>query len=129
MKNKLSPRIWGTTFISIGCAVVALGLVFSKESASVQQITARQKALVNIAKHVKSETCWLDDSDVVYKIGDPLITPGSETGRIPTSCVIASHVGQYLEVAYKNSELQVTRIYSEKEVNSQLSILKSKKND
>ena len=127
LKNKLSLQIWGTTLISVGCSVVALVLVFSKESVSHQQLTARQKALVNITKHVKSETCWTDNSDVAYKIGDPLITPGSETGKIPTSCVIAPKVNQYLEVAYKDSELQVIRIYSGKEVNAQLSQLRKKK--
>ena len=118
----LKPLIWGTAIVNGFCFFVVVGQLVSKQVQSKTAITGRQSALVNVVKHVKSDSCWLDDSDVPFKIGDPVITPGSESGRIPTSCVRVPKVSQYLEVAYKNGELIAKRIFSDKEVRSQLSI-------
>ena len=116
--DKYKVPFWGSTAICIFVAVVALGLHFTERGNSQKAVSARSRALENIAKHVNSESCWIDRSDTPFKIGDPLITRGSETGRIPTSCVIAPNAGQFLEVAYKNSELQVIRVFSNKEINA-----------
>lgn len=115
--------------LSILCGVYALFNHFNTSRISKENLTARQLALINIAKHVKSESCWQEESNIPYKIGDPFITPGTDTGRIPTSCVFVIGVNQYLEVAYKNSELQVIRIFSVREVKNQLSIKEAKINN
>ena len=130
MANKFSFQIWATTGICVVSSLISLGLIFTKEGVSISNLSARQKALANIANHVKSKSCWHETSDIPYKIGDPLITKGTQTGQIPTSCFIVTGIEsglvsdskQYLEVAYKNSELQVIRIFSNQELQNQLSI-------
>ncbi|RUT02727.1 hypothetical protein DSM106972_056470 [Dulcicalothrix desertica PCC 7102] len=85
-------------------------------------ISSRQRALVNIAKHVKSDTCWQNKANYPLKINDVIAVEGTETGKIPTSCVYVPKTKQFLNVVYSNGEVTVTRIFSIKEVQNQLSM-------
>lgn len=92
------------------------GLQINKNVSSKTAVTARQQAVLNIAKHVLSDSCWNYPAYYRLKIGDPIITRGTETGKIPTSCIYSPNTKQFAEVGYLNSELQVIRVFSIKEV-------------
>ena len=112
----LKPLIFGAFALNAVSFAVVGGFQISKNVNSTTATTARQAALSNIAKHVISDTCWQHPTDSKLKIGDPVILAGTETGKIPTSCMYAPQTKQFVEVAYENSELQVIRAFSIKEV-------------
>lgn len=112
----LKSIILGAFAMNIASFAVVGGLQVSRNVSSTTALTARQSALKNIAKHNLSDTCWRYPSNHKLKIGDPVLTSGSETGKIPTSCVYAPGAKQFLEVGYLDSELQVIRAFSIKEV-------------
>ncbi|MEO0839066.1 MAG: hypothetical protein AAF063_09210 [Cyanobacteria bacterium J06643_5] len=107
--------------------MLSLGYVGSqhiaKNLSSKNQISARQEAALNIAKHVISDTCWSYNADDKLKIGDRVLVKGSETGKIPTSCVYNKPTKQFVEVAYLDKELQAIRIFSIKEIQASRSNL------
>jgi hypothetical protein len=117
-----------TPLICIGAAlnIICLGYITCNQVwssvTSKNQIQARSKGLITIAQHVKSETCWFNQSGTAFKIGDSVNLAGTQNGRIPTSCIIAPKTKQYLQVGYLENDLQVTQIYSPKEIQNQLSI-------
>ena len=125
----LKSLIFGGFAVNALSLLVVTGFQISRNVASTTAITARQAALINIAKHTISDTCWKHPSDTKLKIGDPVILPGTETGRIPTSCMYAPNTKQFLEVGYLSSELQVIRAFSIKEVQSAKSQVKAEKNN
>lgn len=123
----LKPVILGAFAVNAVSFAVVGGFQVSKNVNSTTATTARQAALSNIAKHVLSDTCWSHSADSKLKIGDPIILPGTETGKIPTSCMYAPKTKQFVEVAYQNSELQVIRAFSIKEVRAAKSQIKAEK--
>ena len=121
----IQPLIFGAFAANIAAFAVVGGLQVSKNIGSQTAITARQAALTNIAKHVIADSCWSHPTDTKLKIGDPVILPGTATGKIPTSCMFAPKTKQFLEVAYQNSELIAFRIFSIKEVQAAKSQIKA----
>ena len=121
----LKPLIFGAFAVNVVSFAVVGGFQISKNVNSTTATTARQAALSNVARHVLSDTCWSHPTDTKLKIGDPVILPGTETGKIPTSCMYAPQTKQFVEVAYQNSELQVIRAFSIKEVQSAKSQIKA----
>ncbi|MGB3652087.1 MAG: hypothetical protein WBA41_12860 [Rivularia sp. (in: cyanobacteria)] len=117
MKLKyLNVAIMGAFTVNMLSFGVVGGLQINKNVSSKTAVTARQQAVLNIAKHVLSDSCWNYPADYRLKIGDPIITRGTETGKIPTSCIYSPNTKQFAEVGYLNSELQVIRVFSIKEV-------------
>ena len=126
----LKPLIFGAFAINVVSFAVVGGLQVSRNISSTTALTARQSALKNIAKHKLSDTCWKYPSNHKLKIGDPIITPGSETGKAPTSCFYSPTTEQFMEAGYQNSELIVLRIFSIKEVQAAESqVVQDAKND
>ncbi len=114
----IQPLIFGAFAVNVAAFAVVGGLQVSKNINSQTALTARQSALNNVAKHVIADSCWNHPTDTKLKIGDPVILPGTDTGKIPTSCMYAPKTKQFVEVAYQNSELIVFRAFSIKEVQS-----------
>lgn len=114
----LNVAIIGAFAVNMLSFGVVGGLQIKRNVTSQTATTARQQAVLNIAKHVLSDSCWNYKADYRLKIGDPIITRGTETGKIPTSCIYSPKTQQFAEVGYLNSELQVIRIFSIKEVQS-----------
>lgn len=110
-------------------AVLCLYSSLSRDAQSQTAIATRKQGLETIAKHLKARTCWSDQSEKPFKLGDAVITEGSQNGRLPTECIFAPKPQQFLQVAYTNGELKVIQVYSRQEVRNQLSILKKEKND
>ena len=125
----LKPLIFGAFAINVVSFAVVGGLQVSRNISSTTALTARQSALKNIAKHNISDTCWEYPSRYKLKIGDPVILAGTETGKIPTSCVYVPGTKQFLEVGHLNSELQVIRAFSIKEVQAAKSQIKAENNN
>jgi len=110
--------------VNLICTLTAGSLYLMRDQMSGNAITSRSSGLKTISQHVQSETCWSDPATEPFKIGDLVVVRGSGDGKIPTGCVIASKTKQYLQVAYSGGELRVTQIYSPKEVNNQISLIK-----
>jgi hypothetical protein len=68
----------------------------------------------------------ITNQDIFFKIGDSVVTQGSETGKLATSCIYSKKSRQFLEVAYLDQELEVIRVFSRKEVQAAKSILREK---
>jgi hypothetical protein len=109
-----------------GVNIVCLGIVgattISQRVDSQNQITARRQSLAVMAKHILSDTCWVNKASVPFKIGDYVPTEGTKEGRIPTSCVKVPKTSQYLKVAYYQGFLKVEQVFSNTEIRNQLSI-------
>ena len=114
----LNVAIIGAFAVNMLSFGVVGGLQIKSNVTSKTATTARQHAVLNIAKHVLSDSSRNYKADYRLKIGDPIITRGTETGKIPTSCIYSPKTQQFAEVGYLNSELQVIRIFSIKEVQS-----------
>lgn len=114
----LKTLVIGAFTLNLTCVGIVAGNQIKNNVTSQTAITARQSALLNIAKHVLSDTCWNYSTNQKIKIGDPIILKGSATGIIPTSCVYNPKTKQFVEVGYLDSELQAIRIFSIKEVQS-----------
>ena len=117
----------GAFAINLASFAVVGGFQISRNVSSTTATTARQSAVLNIAKHVLSDSCWEYPADIRLKIGDPIITKGSATGELPTSCVYSPNTKQFIEAGYLSGELQAIRIFSIKEVQSARSQLVSEK--
>ena len=117
---------WGSILVN----GVVFGLVtcanVNKNVSSQNASTSRNTALMNITKHVLSDTCLITNQDIFFKIGDSVVTQGSETGKLATSCIYSKKSRQFLEVAYLDQELEVIRVFSRKEVQAAKSILREK---
>lgn len=124
MKFHISPIIWTAIGVNALSLVVVTSTVVSKRIGSDSAITERAKGLNLVAQHFKSDTCWVSKNSKPFKLGDEVNTPGSMTGKLPTSCIKSIKTGQILQVAYAEGRLIVAQIYSKTELNNQLSILK-----
>lgn len=122
----LKQIVIGAFTVNLTCVGIVAGNQIKNNVTSQTAITARQSALLNIAKHVLSDTCWSYSANQKIKIGDPIILKGSATGKIPTSCIYNPQTKQFVEVGYLDSELQAIRIFSIKEVQSAKSQIKNK---
>lgn len=124
-KNRLLGLILTTFGINLICISAVTSQHIARNVTSNTARMARDKALDTVARHVDSRSCWVKKSRTIpYKIGDSVLFPGTHTGQIPTTCVKVPRTGQYLEVAYLGSELQVIRSFSQTEIDRQLSIIK-----
>jgi hypothetical protein len=123
---KLKSIIFGAFGLNCVCFLAVTHAQFTKSANTKNTNLARESALSNIAKHFNADSCWKYEVSTSIKIGDPIPTAGTETGKIPTSCVINPKTGQYLEVGYIDNELQVIRSFSKKEVTAKLSEINSK---
>ncbi len=124
MKFHISPIIWTAIGVNALSLTIVTTAVISKRLSSDSAITERAKGLNLVAQHFKSDTCWTSKNSKPFKLGDEVNTPGSMTGRLPTSCIKSIKTGQILQVAYAEGRLIVAQIYSKTELNNQLSILK-----
>ncbi|MBD2527368.1 hypothetical protein [Nostoc sp. FACHB-133] len=127
MKFHINPIIWAAIGINALSLTVVTTAVISKRINSDSAITERAKGLNLVAQHFKSDTCWTSKNSKPFKLGDEVNTPGSLTGKLPTSCIKSEKTGQILQVAYAEGRLIVSQIYSKTELNNQLSILKQDK--
>ncbi|MHC5722631.1 MAG: hypothetical protein ACYTXY_00420 [Nostoc sp.] len=124
MKFHISPIIWAAIGINALSLTIVTTAVVSKRMSSDGEISQRAKGLNLVAQHFKSDTCWVSKNSKPFKLGDEVNTPGSATGKLPTSCIKSIKTGQILQVAYAEGRLIVSQIYSKTELNNQLSILK-----
>lgn len=124
MKFNINPIIWVAIGINTLSLIVVTTAVVSKRIDSDSAITERAKGLNLIAKHFKSDTCWISKNSNPFKLGDEVNTRGSATGKLPTSCIKSIKTGQILQVVYAEGRLIVAQIYSKTELNNQLSIIK-----
>ncbi|MBC1222324.1 hypothetical protein GNF09_20955 [Nostoc sp. UCD120] len=124
MKFHINPIIWVAIGVNALSLLVVTSTVVSKRIGSDSAITERAKGLNLVAQHFKSDTCWISKNSKPFKLGDEVKTPGSLTGKLPTSCIKSEKTGQILQVAYAQGRLIVSQIYSKTELNNQLSILK-----
>ncbi|MHC5779643.1 hypothetical protein [Nostoc sp.] len=128
MKFHISPIIWAALGINALSLTIVTTAVVSKRIGSDGEISQRAKGLNLVAQHFKADTCWTSKNSKPFKLGDEVNTPGSVTGKLPTSCIKSEKTGQILQVAYAEGRLIVSQIYSKTELNNQLSILKEDNN-
>lgn len=124
MKFHINPIIWAAIGINALSLTVVTTTVVSKRLSSDSAVTERAKGLNLVAQHFKADTCWISKNPKPFKLGDEVKTPGSLTGKLPTSCIKSEKTGQILQVAYAQGRLIVSQIYSKTELNNQLSVLK-----
>ena len=124
MKFHINPIIWAAIGINALSLTVVTTTVVSKRLSSDTAITERAKGLNLVAQHFKADTCWISKNSKPFKLGDEVNTPGSATGKLPTSCIKSVKTGQVLQVVYAEGRLIVAQIYSKTELNNQLSIIK-----
>jgi hypothetical protein len=124
MRFNINPVLGVLIGTNVICTGLVASLVVYQKVISDGAIAARAKGLETIAQHVKAKTCWSDSSEEPFKLGDEIITKGSKNGKIPTGCIYAPKVEQFLQVAYSNGVLAVVQVYSRQEVKNQLSIPK-----
>jgi hypothetical protein len=125
--NNIKSIFWSAIAVNVlACGAVA-SVNISRNVSSQQASSARSTALLNIAKHVMSDTCWKSPQKTSFKVGDPITTNGTTTGKIPTSCMYAPKSKQFLEIGYIDQELVVVRVFSIKEVQAGKSIIKDRK--
>lgn len=117
---------WGSILLNSAVFGLVTCANVNKNVSSQNASSSRNTALVNITKHVLSDTCLITNQDIFFKIGDSVVTEGSSTGKLATSCIYAKKSKQFLEVAYLDQELEVIRIFSRKEVQAAKSILREK---
>ena len=111
--------------IAIGCAAIATTAKISANLNSERSESARQKALRVTAQHVIADTCWvIQGSQPPLKIGDR-IDIGSISARTPTACF--RNNAQYGYAAYLNGQLQITQVFSKRELEAAKSMLKKEK--
>lgn len=124
MKFHINPIIWAAIGINALSLTVVTTAVVSKRINSDSAVIERAKGLNLVAQHFKSDTCWISKNSKPFKLGDYVNTPGSATGKLPTSCIKSVKTGQILQVVYAEGRLIVAQIYSKTELNNQLSIIK-----
>jgi hypothetical protein len=105
-----------------GCAALSLSAQLAQNLRSTRAQTNRSAALETVAKHSLVNNCMTVSEPLL--IGDVVQLEGN--GKSPTSCVIDKNqrIGY---VAYLNNELQVMYMYTRKELNSQVSVIKKGK--
>jgi len=119
-----------TTGVAIICALISGGSYVAKNLQNKQQgedgqakIEMRASALNIVAQHVIADTCWKNqntDPDKPFKINDRITLKGTTYGSAPTACFYNPATNQYAQGAYLNGNLQVTQVFSSKEIKSQL---------
>jgi len=119
-----------TTGVAIICAIISGGSYVAKNLQNKQQgeegqakIELRASALKIVAQHVLADTCWKNentDPDKPFKINDRLTLKGTTYGNAPTECFYNPGTNQYAQGAYLNGSLQVTQVFSSKEIKLQL---------
>ena len=111
--------------IAIVCAAIATTAQVSANLNSERKESARQKALRVTAQHVIADTCWFIQGSQPLRIGDRLDI-GNPSARTPTACFQGN--GQYGFAAYINNQLQITHVFSNREIQAAKSqLLDSKK--
>lgn len=111
------------TGITVACAAIAVISQTSVQLSSSRNQETRTKNLTTIAQHVISQSCWEVEADQ-FTIGEPVIVKGLS----PTSCFFNNKTNQYGYAAYLNGKLQITHVFSWKEVEAQKStVLKGDK--
>src|SRR4028118_2316682 len=121
MKLQTSNNPIYLSAIAITCAAIATTAQISANIASDRAQTARSKALKVTAQYDMADTCWSLQGTEPLKIGDR-IDIGSTSSKTPTACFKAN--GQYGFAAYVNGQLQVTHVFSLKEIQASKSALK-----
>lgn len=129
MKFPISPVLWCGLAINVLSLTVVTATTVNARLKSNTAIAERAKSLDAIAKHILADTCWKSNQTTPFKLGDSITLSGSEDGRSPTSCLYNTRTGQFLYLAYNGGELEVTQVYSRKEVRSQISILKKQQRE
>jgi hypothetical protein len=122
MKLNLKAIFLTAALVNLATFGYCLSQQVSQNISSKTAITVRQKALINIAKHVKADTCWKNNSKQVFKLGDVISLQGTDTGKIPTSCIYVPKTKQFLSVSYSSDELLVQHIFSIREVQFQKTV-------
>jgi len=124
MKLQTSNNPIYLSVIAITCAAIATTAQISANIASDRAQTTRSKALKVTAQHDIADTCWSLQGTEPLKIGDR-IDIGSTSSKTPTACFKAN--GQYGFAAYVKGQLEVTHVFSLKEVQISKSALKEQK--
>jgi hypothetical protein len=124
MKLQTSNNPIYLSVIAITCAAIATTAQISANIASDRAQSTRSKALKVTAQHDIADTCWVLQGTEPLKIGDR-IDIGSTSSRTPTACFKGN--GQYGFAAYINGQLQITHVFSNKEIQASKSALKEQK--
>ncbi|MHC5916795.1 MAG: hypothetical protein ACYTXE_38795 [Nostoc sp.] len=127
MKIAISPIILAALGVNILSLTLVTAASVNARLKSSNAIAERSNSLNVLAKHVLADTCWKSTQATPFKLGDSIDLPGSSDGRSPTSCIYAPKVSQFLFLAYKDSELVVSQVFSRREVRNQISVLKQHK--
>ncbi len=114
--------IYSFAGVNAVCLLVVGGNSVAQQVSSQNQLTARRQGLEAIAKHIKADTCWSNNAEIPFKLGDEITLKGTADGKIPTECIRVPKTAQYLQVAYSGGILRVNQAYSNTEVRNQLSI-------
>lgn len=121
MKLQISKNPLYLTAIAIAAATIATTAQISQNIASNRAEAARSKALRVIAQHNMADSCWQIQDSEPLRIGDELSIGGTGS-RTPTACFKAKY--QYGFASYLNGKLQITQVFSEREVEAAKSMLK-----
>ena len=119
-----------TTAVCVVCALISGGSYLAKNLQLQQQgiqsqekVTLRSQALQTVSQHVIADTCWSNDNqsiDKPFKLGDRLTLKGTTYGSSPTGCFYNPATSQYAMGAYLDGNLQVTQVFSNKEIKLQI---------
>ncbi len=128
MKIKTTTR--GGALISTAlCAVstlVSASLYMSGNLTNAAELKSKSAALKQVVDEYKGDRCWFQPGDQPFKIGDLVKLEGTNYGTSPTSCVanfkqgVPSKYKQFAEIKYKDGELVVTNVFSNKDVQGQI---------
>lgn len=113
MKLKLSNNPIYLSAVAVACAAVATTAQVSANLNSERSESARQKALRVTTQHFLADSCWQIQGDEPLRIGDR-IDIGNPSAKTPTACFRGN--GQYGFAAYVNNQLQITQVFSVKEI-------------
>jgi hypothetical protein len=123
MKLQVSKSPMILTALACTCAAVATVAQVNANMQSDRAEGARRKALRVVAQHVVAESC-LEVEGNDFRLGQKVVLEG---GKSPTACFVNSQ-GQYAFAGYLDGELQITQVFSQRELDAAKSMLKKGKN-
>jgi hypothetical protein len=108
--------------ILAGCAVLSMSAQLAQNLTSSRAQVSRSKALDTVARHSLVNNCQKVVRPML--IGDVIQLHAD--GRSPTSC-FKDPSGKIGHAAYHNSQLQVQHLFTQKELDAQISLIKAGK--
>lgn len=103
----------------MACAAIAVASQAVADLGSARNQETRDKDLTVTAQNVMAQRCWEVKGQEKFTIGELI----EVNGKSPTSCFINRQTNEYGHAAYLQGKLQVTNVFSQKEVNAKTSYL------